>query len=107
VAEGAANYASETAPNNTTKGQTFIFGHNNRSVFGPLLNLKTGDEVYVYTTNGHVFKYSYDGAQDVSPRQVKLISDMAKAPAGLVMMTCDGPYFQYRHLMSFKIIQAA
>lgn len=107
VAASSANYATETAPLNNTKGQTLIYGHNNRAVFGPLLSLAKGDEAYVYSTNGHIFKYSYTGAEDVTPTKLSVISDMAKAPAGLKLITCDGQYFQYRHLMSFKLVQAS
>ncbi len=107
VSAATANYAAETAPINNNKGESLLYGHNNRAVFGPLLNLKPGDIVYVYTDNGHLFKYSYLSSQDVSPRQTDVIADMANSPAGLKMITCDGPYFQYRHLMSFKLIKSA
>jgi sortase (surface protein transpeptidase) len=106
VANSVANYAVETALINNSHGQSLIYGHSTRSVFGPLLNLMPNAEVYVYTSNGHIFKYSYSGSQDVSPRQTQIIADMNKAPAGLKMITCDGPYFQYRHLMSFRLLKA-
>jgi LPXTG-site transpeptidase (sortase) family protein len=107
VASSVANYAAETAPINNTQGQTLIYGHDNSSVFGPLLGMQAGDIVYVYTDNGHLFKYSFSGFRDVSPRQVSVVADMAKAPAGLNLLTCTGAYFQYRHLMSFKFLKAA
>ena len=107
VAPSVANYASNTAPANNTKGETLIYGHDNRHVFGPLLTMQTGAVVYVYTTNGHVFKYTYTGYQDINPTQVSIIDQMAKAPAGLKLITCTGAYFQYRHLMSLKLAQAS
>jgi LPXTG-site transpeptidase (sortase) family protein len=102
-----ANYATETAPNNNTQGETLIYGHATRQIFGSLLNISPGAVVYVYTNNGHLFKYAYAGSQDVTPYKLSIIDDMARAPAGLKMITCDGPYFQYRHLMSFKLLQAS
>ena len=105
VASGAANYATESAQANNIKGESLIYGHNNRHVFGPLLNLKAGDTVYVYTANGHIFKYAYVGSQDITPEKTQVFELMAKAPAGLKMITCDGPNFEYRHLMSFKLLQ--
>lgn len=101
-----ANYAVETALINNAKGQSLIYGHDNRAVFGPLLTMPPGTLVYVYTANGHIFKYSYTGFKDVSPEQVNLVSEMKTAPVGLDLITCTGAYFQYRHLMSLKLVQA-
>jgi sortase (surface protein transpeptidase) len=102
-----ANYAASTAPINNTRSETLIYGHSTRAIFGPLLNLAPAAIAYVYTDNGHVFKYSYAGSQDVTPYKLSIFQDMAKAPAGLKLITCDGPYFQYRRLMSFKLLQAS
>jgi LPXTG-site transpeptidase (sortase) family protein len=106
VAASTANYATETALINNTKGQSLIYGHDNRSVFGPLLTMQLGTLAYVYTANGHVFKYSFAGYKDVSPQQINVVAEMAKAPPGLNLITCTGAYFQYRHLMSLRLIQA-
>jgi LPXTG-site transpeptidase (sortase) family protein len=102
-----ANYASNTAQVNNTSAETLIYGHNNHRVFGPVLNMKQGDIVYVYTDNNHVFKYSYQNSQDITPTKLSIFDDMAKAPAGLKLITCDGPNFEYRHLMSLKLLQAS
>ena len=107
VAAGEANYATESAPANNIKGESLIYGHNNRHVFGPLLKLKTGDTVYVYTANGHIFKYSYLGSRDVTPEKTGIIKSLATAGPGLKMLTCDGPNFEFRHLMSFKLLKAS
>lgn len=106
VAPSDANYAAETALINNIKGRSLIYGHDNHSVFGPLLTMPTGTVVYVYTGNGHIFKYTYSSYKDVSPQQVNIVSEMKNAPAGLNLITCTGAYFQYRHLMSLKLIQA-
>jgi LPXTG-site transpeptidase (sortase) family protein len=94
-----ANYASNTAQANNVKGEALIYGHNNRRVFGPLLNMKQGDIVYIYTINNHVFKYAYNGSEDITPTKLSIFDDMAKAGPGLKLITCDGPDFEYRHLM--------
>jgi LPXTG-site transpeptidase (sortase) family protein len=107
VATADANYAANTAPINNTNGETLIYGHSSRHVFGQLLKMRPSEVAYVYTNNGHVFKYSYVGSQDVTPTQLSIIDDMAKAPAGLKLITCDGDYFQYRYLMSLKLVQAS
>jgi LPXTG-site transpeptidase (sortase) family protein len=106
VAPSDANYATETPLINNSKGQSLIYGHDNRAVFGPLLNMQPRTEVYVYTANGHIFKYSFTGFKDVSPNQVNIVSEMTDAPVGLNLITCTGAYFQYRHLMSLKFVQA-
>lgn len=107
VSRAEANYASNTVPINNSAGETLIYGHNSRSVFGPLLDLKPDSLVYVYTDNGHIFKYIYQSSQDVTPTKLSIFEDMVKAPAGLKLITCNGPYFEYRHLMSFKLLQAS
>jgi LPXTG-site transpeptidase (sortase) family protein len=107
VASGVANYATETALINNFLGQSLIYGHSTHAVFGKLLDIKPGAEVFVYTSNGRLFEYKYSGSQDVSPRQTEIVADMLKSPAGLKLITCDGPYFQYRRLMSFELIKAA
>jgi len=107
VATSQANYALNTALINNSSGESLIYGHDTRSVFGPLTDLKPNDLVYVYTDNGHVFKYAYQSAQDVTPTKLSIFNDMAKAPAGLKLITCSGAYFQYRHLMSLKLVEAS
>jgi len=107
VSAATANYATETTLINNFHGQSLIYGHDIRSVFEPLLDLQPNAIVYVYTDNGHVFKYTYAGSHDVSPRQTTIVADMANQPAGLNLITCDGAYFQYRHVMNFKLIKAA
>ena len=106
VASGVANYSKESAMINNFKGETLIYGHNNRSVFGPTLKMKPGDIAYVYSDNGHIFKYEYVSSQDVTPAKTEIFAQMAKSPAGLKLITCDGPNFEYRHLMSLKLLQA-
>jgi LPXTG-site transpeptidase (sortase) family protein len=107
VSINEANYADNTAVINNIKGETLIYGHDTRHVFGPLTGLEPDDLVYVYTNNGHVFKYSYVNSQDVTPTKLSIFNDMANAPAGLKLITCSGDYFQYRHLMSLKLLQAS
>lgn len=107
VSNTDANYASSTAPLNNSHAETLIYGHSTRTIFGPLLDLSAGAVAYIYADNGHLFKYSYTGSQDVTPYKLSIFKDMANAPAGLKLITCDGPNFEYRRLMSFKLLQAS
>ncbi|MBI4033894.1 sortase [Candidatus Saccharibacteria bacterium] len=106
VAPGLANYAAESALANNFKGETLLYGHNNRSVFGPVLKMKSGDVAYVYTDNGHIFKYSFESSRDIAPTRTDIFSEMAESPAGLRLVTCDGPNFEYRRVASLKLLQA-
>jgi LPXTG-site transpeptidase (sortase) family protein len=102
-----ANWASTTAPINNRKAQSLIYGHNNKAVFGPLLNLGVGDLAYIYTDNSHIFKYRFTGSQDISPQKQEIFADMANSGPGLKLITCEGAYFQYRHLMNFSLVKAS
>jgi len=105
VSPTLANYATNTAEVNNQHSQTLIYGHNNRKVFGSLLKLSPGAEVLVYTDNGHIFKYKLRAADNISP-DTDIFKQMAAAGPGLKLITCDGAYFQYRHLMSLDLAQS-
>lgn len=107
VSPSTANYAAETPLINNTRGQSLIYGHDTRGIFGPLVNLKPGAAAYVYTSDGHVFKYTFTGSTDISPQKIGIVDKMARMPAGLSLITCSGEYFQYRHLMAFRLLQAS
>lgn len=101
-----ANYADITAQPNTRSGQTLIYGHNNHKVFARLLGLKKDAVAYVYTGNNHIFEYRLIGTKDLSPDRTDLFQEL-KQGTGLVLMTCDGPHFEYRHAMFFRLMKAA
>jgi LPXTG-site transpeptidase (sortase) family protein len=104
VADDAANYALNTALLNNQKGETLIYGHNTRKVFGSILNMTPGDEVYVYSENNHVFRYHFTGSQNIDPARTDIFKTMTAGPPGLKLITCDGANFEYRHLMSFTLV---
>jgi LPXTG-site transpeptidase (sortase) family protein len=106
VAETTANYATETPQINNIKGQSLIYGHSSRDVFGPLLEAKPGAEAFVYTDNGHIFKYKYVGSINVTPDKTSIIKKMSEQPAGLNLITCDGDFYQYRRILNFSLTTA-
>jgi LPXTG-site transpeptidase (sortase) family protein len=106
VSDSAANYATNTAPANNRLGQTLIYGHAKSTIFGPLLNLKTGSEAIVYTANHHIFTYRYVSSRNVTPDRGDIFQTMRRRQ-GLVLMTCDGNQFQYRRLMTFRLEKAS
>lgn len=106
VAATQANYAGTTANPSTHEGRPLIYGHATSQVFGPLLDLKAGAIAYVYTQNGHLFTYRYTGeSHDVVPSDTSIFKELSRG-TGLVLMTCDGQWYQYRHLMSFDLEKA-
>ena len=107
VAPSNANWADQTARANNYHGQTLIYGHNNRRVFGSTLSLNPGDTAYVYTVNGHSFKYAFSSSEDISPYAKDVFSRLASSGPGLVLMTCDGQAFQFRHFMTFSLVKSS
>jgi LPXTG-site transpeptidase (sortase) family protein len=107
VSDTQANWAPNTAETNNKNGQTLIYGHNSWSVFAGLVNgLKPGATVYVYTANNHIFQYSYDSAQTVSPHDAQGLFDSMKTGTGLKLITCELTDFSWRHVMSLKLVRA-
>lgn len=105
VALYTANYATDTAKVNNSKGMSLIYGHWTPEVFGPTKNLKPGDTAYVYTGNNHIFKYVYTGNDVVRPTDTQILRRLENKP-GIVLMTCDGSWAQNRRLMFFSLVDA-
>ena len=94
-----AQFAMSTSlPNNNT-GNTFIYGHNNQHVFGPLKRLNPGDQALVYTDNNHVFTYTYDSASEVSPEDTSVLR--YRGHAILTIQTCSGDWNEWRKMYKF------
>jgi LPXTG-site transpeptidase (sortase) family protein len=107
VSDDYANWAPNTAQSNNKDGQTLIYGHNSWKIFAGLVNgLKPGDPVYVYTANNHLFEYTYNSAETVSPNDAQALFDSMKTGTGLKLITCELTDFSWRHVMSLKLIKA-
>lgn len=98
-----AQYAVMTAQANNSDGNTFIYGHNNKKVFGPL-KMKTGDIAIIMTENGHKFYYSFKTVSDVQPDDVSLFN--YQGPPILTVQTCSGAWYQNRRLFVFDLLRA-
>jgi LPXTG-site transpeptidase (sortase) family protein len=107
VADSSANYATNTAPINNYRGQSLIYGHNNRHVFGTTIKLAPGALAYIYTDNNHVFQYAFAGSQTIDPTRTDIFFAMANSEPGLKLITCEGTDFEYRHFMSFNFVKAS
>jgi sortase (surface protein transpeptidase) len=84
---------------NDYSGDTFIYGHNNRFVFGPIKDIAPGSEALVYTSNNHVFSYVFQSSKNLTPDDTSILR--YKGPSKLTVQTCSGALFEWRQLFSF------
>lgn len=96
-----AHVATMMAPANNIGGNTFIYGHNNKDVFGPLKDLPDGATVEVITDNGNKFYYRYTGSSVVPPTDVSLFT--YQGPPILTLQTCTGTWHEKRQILQFKL----
>lgn len=100
--ETQAFFATITDQPNDTRGSTFIYGHNRRSVFAPLSDVQVGDTVKISTDNGHVFTYTYARDASVTPDTTQILYEHPEPPQ-LVLMTCEGAFSATRRIMYFTL----
>jgi LPXTG-site transpeptidase (sortase) family protein len=95
-----AQYAMTTPLANDDNGNTFIYGHNNKYVFGPLKNITPGAQAKVYTDNNKVFNYIFDSTYAVAPDNTSVLN--YQGPAILTVQTCSGAWNEQRQMYVFK-----
>ncbi len=98
-----AQFAYPSAPANDSEGNTFIYGHNNKNVFGPLKKIEEGDMVQIFTDNGHVFSYKFEDAVNVKPDDTSVFS--YKGPPILTIQTCSGNWNEWRRMFRFSFVK--
>ena len=98
-----AHYAVMTPVANNKEGNTFIYGHNRRSVFAALTKLTPGDTAIIETDNGQTFHYILRHIQDVDPADVSLFQYQGKPI--LTLQTCSGSWYENRRLFTFDFIK--
>jgi len=59
-------------------GNTVIYGHNKKKIFGNLPNVNIGEKISVKTVMGKTYDYIVDKKEFVSPKEVELISETAE-----------------------------
>ncbi|MES2631073.1 MAG: sortase [Patescibacteria group bacterium] len=101
-----AFYASVSRKLNTENGTTVIYGHDRASVFGPLENIKVGDEAKVLSDDGRQFTYVYRSDKAISPESVNVLYEQSPTPQ-LVLLTCDGVWSDVRRIMYFDLVGAS
>src|SRR3989344_5475901 len=88
-----------TLPNNHD-GNTFIYGHNNKCVFGPVKSIQPGQKTLVYTQNNYIFTYSYVSTVGVEPDDTSVFD--YSGPPILTVQTCSGNWNEVRQMYTFK-----
>ena len=86
-------------PNNHD-GNTFIYGHNNKYVFGRIKSLQPGQKAIVYTANNYMFTYSYLSNVVVEPGDTSVFD--YTGPPILTIQTCSGNWNEKRQMYTFK-----
>jgi LPXTG-site transpeptidase (sortase) family protein len=89
-----AMFAAMTTEPNDKSGQTFIYGHATQRVFGKLLNMKAGQVVEVYTSNGYKFTYTLKETETVTPQNTGVLA--YEGSPRLLLQTCVGTFSESR-----------
>jgi len=102
LSDDAVYYAQITDLPNNQRGDTFLYGHNNKQVLEPLSGLVAGDIAIIKTSNGHTFTYIYTNSEIVPPDLTSILYANPDNPR-LTIMTCEGVFSQARRLMYFDL----
>jgi LPXTG-site transpeptidase (sortase) family protein len=95
-----AQFAMISPMANDTDGNTFIYGHNNRYVFGPIKQIVPGSAAKIYTDGGRVFSYLYQSTYAVTPDNTAVLG--YQGPSILTVQTCSGAWNEQRQMYVFK-----
>lgn len=95
-------YATITPEPNDQSGNTFLYGHARKNVFGSLHTIAPHAEAIVQTNNGHTFYYRLNGALTVDPTDSAAVLDYQGKPM-LTIQTCTGLFWQNRQLFYFDL----
>lgn len=90
---------------NNAGGETFIYGHNNNSVFGPLRHVTPalGASALLYTDNGHIFAYAFQSVTSLAPDDISALH--YQGPPVLTVQTCTGSVNEWRTLFRFNFVK--
>lgn len=97
-----AQFAMPSLLANDIQGNTLIYGHNNKDVFGLITAMHPGAIAEIHTHNGKVFKYVYEKSQVLQPNDVTVFK--YDGPPTLVVQTCTGKWDELRSLYFFKFV---
>lgn len=98
-----AHFAEKSAPANVRGGNTFIYGHNSRNIFGPLPNMHIGDEAIIETAEKLHFYYRLEEISEVQPADVRVLNYSGKPI--LTVQTCSGNWNEKRQMFRFTLMR--
>lgn len=84
-------------------GNTVIYGHNKKAIFGNLPYLSLGQYIYVKTADGVMHKYEAYQKDFVGPDRVDLVSPTNKEE--LTIYTCWGLFDTHRVVVKAKPVK--
>lgn len=93
-------YAVISPEPNNHEGNTVIYGHATKVIFGHLSLMKKGDQADITTSNGYVFHYRFEGSYSVSPFDFSIF--YYKGAPILTLQTCSGTFYQNRQMYQFS-----
>lgn len=94
-----ATYLNTSAPPGTT-GNTIIYGHNKKAIFGNLPYLSIGQKIIVKTKSGKIYNYQAKDKYFVGPDRVDLVSPTTSEE--LTIYTCYGLFDSQRAVIVAK-----
>jgi|GEM_PF-450567 len=98
-----AHYAEKSAPANVRGGNTFIYGHNSRNIFGLLPSINIGDQAIVVTAENLKFYYQLEEISEVQPDDVAVLNYSGEPI--LTVQTCSGNWNEKRQMFRFKLMR--
>ncbi|GAC1482852.1 MAG: hypothetical protein NVS1B7_6020 [Candidatus Saccharimonadales bacterium] len=98
-----AQFASPSSPANDFEGNTFIYGHSSKHVFGSLHSINVGDTAQLYTDNGLMFSYSFMSAENIKPDNLTILHYQGSPM--LTIQTCTGNWYELRRLFYFGFVK--
>lgn len=97
-----AHFATMTTMPNQAAGNTFIYGHNRKSVFSRLVGAKPGTTAVVTTENNQRFVYRLRTSYTTTPTDDSILH--YSGPPILTLQTCTGAMFQNRTMYVFDFV---
>lgn len=96
-----AQFAMPTHLANDQTGNTLVYGHNSKHVFGPLKQLQPGAVVEILTDNNHLFYYKLQSVHSIQPDDVSIFA--YEGPPILTLQTCSGNWNELRTMSTFTL----
>jgi LPXTG-site transpeptidase (sortase) family protein len=84
----------DTSSTPGSTGNTVIYGHNKKIIFGNLPYLSTGQRIIVKTRSGQIYNYIVENKYFVDPGRIDLVSPTNNSQ--LTIFTCWGAFDQQR-----------